>query len=536
MGVVRVGMPVSAFVDNPSMSNPIASGRVTAKIADNVFAVTMTDVAASSPVIEVGSRVVVQNSDATSAGGLVAKVHGNGTFAVLRDDDVFLHSVTRERLSVVEGTTKFVNSEPHAQIVKWIRDAGVARKADAHSAASILFRRGWRADKLYLLESEDVHCLHHLNKSVRMGILEAADAERDKARYERESKKEAMKEMEWRYFIFKYSTVVGAMGATLGALSVFTWNLKNWRKAQRPAQVQTAVSTWLRPVTLPQQRISRHTDEQRLCTTFRSLDTSHPRIVILAGNVGTGKTMLTKTAAFANKMPTVFVELRGSDMKDPIRAIAKALGAWNFDVCGDLFTFVEDVADEIIRRRRVVPLIVLKLHDDDTGHVYNDAVTLACDRRVAHMVIEVSSEVAKRSLMRLPRTELFHISEFSAEEAREYVGKRVDPIALEEFMEVIGTNSSDLDEFIAATTHRNVDPFDFIASKLQRTIADVRSLPTEVQSALRDAASSAYEVGLQTPTTGVDEAVHGELLFYQPSVDSWLFRRRSLYEACRAAL
>jgi hypothetical protein len=529
-------MPVSAFVDNPSMSNPVASGRVTARIADNVFAVTMTNVAVSSPVIEVGSRVVVQGDDGSSAGGLVAKVHGNGTFAVLRDDDAFLNSVTRSQLSVVEGTTKFANSEPHAQVVKWIRDAGVARKADAHSAASILFRRGWRANKLYLLESEDVHCLHHLNKSVRMGILEAADAERDRARYERESKKEQMKEKEWRYFIFKYSTVVGAVTATFGALSVFTWNWKNWRKAQRPAQVETACNVWTRKITLPAQKVCRLRDEKRLGDLIQSLDTAHPRVVILAGNVGTGKTMLTKTAAMAHGLPAVFVELRGADMKDPVRAIAKALGAWNFDVCGDLFTFIEDVATEVIRTTGTVPLVVLKLHDDDTGHVYNDAVTVACDRRVAHVLIEVSSEVAKRNLMRLPRTELFHINEFTPDEAREYVGHRVDPVALEEFVDVIGTNSSDLDEFIAAVTHRHVDAFDFIAMKLQRTIADVRGRSAEVQAALREAAESPYEVGLVTPTSGVDEAVHGELLYYQPAVDSWRFRTRALFEAARAVL
>lgn len=534
--VVKIGMPISAFVDNPSMSNPVASGRVTAQLGTNVFAVTMSNVVSSSPVIEVGSRVVVQGEDGTSAGGLVAKVHGNGSFAVLRDDDVFMNSVTREQLSVVEGTSKFSISEPYAQVVKWVRDAGVARKADYVSAASILFRRGWRADKLYLLESEDVHCLHHLNKSVRMGILEAADAERDKARYERESKKEQMKEREWRYFVFKYSTVVGAMTATFGALSVFTWNWKNWRKAQRPAQVESAVATWLRRISLPQQRISREADEDRLTAVLNSLDTAHPRVVVVAGNVGTGKTMLTKAAAASNNLPTVFVELRGTDMKDPIRAVAKALGAWNFDVCGDLFTFVEDAAAEVIRRRRTVPLIVLKLHDDDTGHVYNDAVTIACDRRVAHVLIEVSSEVAKRELLRVPRTELFHLSEFTADEAIEYVGNRVDPIALAEFIEVIGTNSSDLDELIAATSHRNIDAFDFIKHKLQRTVNDVKSRPAQVRAALAEAAANGYEAGLSTPVNGVDEAVQSDLLYYQPAVNSWLFRNRALYEASRSVL
>jgi hypothetical protein len=529
-------MPVSAFVDNPSMSNPVASGSVTARIEGNVFAVTMSNVTVTSPVIEVGSRIVVQGEDGSSAGGLVARVHGNGTFAVLRDDDAFLNNVTRSQLTVVEGTTKFANSEPHAQVVKWIRDAGVARKADAHSAASILFRRGWRANKLYLLESEDVHCLHHLNKSVRMGLLEAADAERDKARYERESKKEQMKEQEWRYFVFKYSTVVGAVTATFGAVSVFTWNWKNWRKAQRPAQVETAAQVWMSKISIPQQKITRHRDETRLRAVIRSLDVAHPRIIVLAGNVGTGKTMLTKTAVSANGCPTVFVELRGTDMKDPIRAVAKALGAWNFDVCGDLFSFVEDAAVQVTRISGHVPLIVIKLHDDDTGHVYNDAVTLACDRRVAHIVIEVSSEVAKRTLSRMPRTELFHINEFTADEAREYIGRRVDPVALDEFIEVIGTNSTDLDELIAATTHRNVDGFDFIAAKLFRTISYIKSQTLEVQQALREAAASPYEVGLVTPTTGVDEAVHRELLYYQPTTDSWRFRSRALYEASNAVL
>lgn len=524
-----IGMPAAAFVDNPSMENPIATGKITAKLSATTFAVTMENVSAVSPVIEVGSRVVV-SAENSSAGGLVAKVHPNGTFSILRDDDAFLQNVSRTQLSVVEPSTAIASTD-YAGVVNWIRDAGVARKADAQSAATILFRRGWRQPKLYLLESADVHCLHHLNKSVRMGILESADAERDKARYERDLRKEQLKEEDWRYFVFKYSSVVGALTASFGAISVFTWNWKNWKKAQRPAQVASAAATWCEP---QRYQTVRKRDEARMGRILGDLDIRHPRLLIIASVENAGKALLQATCTTL-RIPLVTVELRGNERADPIRSLVKALGASNLDVCGDLFTFVEEVAGIVATRTGKVPVVLLKFNEGTPGHVYDDAVTLACERRVCHVLIDASHEEARRALLRLPRTEIFQVNDLSSDEAKSYVGKRVDPLILEEALESVGTNTGDLDELVAACRLGPWSCESFVANKLQHCLVQVKSQPPEVLEALKAVSAVPYEIGLSSAVAGLEDAIQKELLYYHADKDAWVFRSKAMHEAAQIA-
>jgi hypothetical protein len=569
--VVHVGMAVSAFVDNPALGDPLATGRVTSKIAANVYAVAFEPTAAS-PVIEVGCRVVLErasseqeSSDAantTLASGLIAKVHGNGMFAVLLDDDTFDNAVKRSQITTSEGRPKFMQSERYALVAKWVREAGVTRKTDCQSAASILFRRGWRRDTLYLLEPADVHCLSHLNKSVRMGVLEAADADRDHQRHVRESNKEALKDREWRYFLPKYSGIVGAMTAVMGAISVFTWNLKNWRKAQRPAQLLNAVDKAVKQFEWAKRNLAASAntrvvrgEEERMVALLMSLSAAHPRVVVLSGNPGCGKSTLCVAAAARCGMPVSVVEIRGKDADDPIRAIAKTFGVNNFDICGDLFDFVSDACNEVAAScGGNVPLIVMKMHGDQLGQAYDDAVTLACARHVAHVVIEVQSETMKAALVDLPHVENFHISEFTPPEAVAYMGHRVDPHDFDDFVRTIGTNSNDIDEFVSAS-FKGIDASDFIAEKLSRGIDHLRISAMNdaaMKRSLRCAAESPYDTGIDRKTVGwvagppgadshlvdlaaIERAVGKRVLVHRADTDAWVFRSKWLHESSRIA-
>ncbi|PWU95531.1 tuzin [Trypanosoma cruzi] len=82
-------------------------------------------------------------------------------------------------ITLSEGRSKFISNEKFQEVLEWVKSAGVDRRSDQESTSCILFHRGWRADKLYLLDGADVHCLSHLNKSVRMSVLEKSEWERD---------------------------------------------------------------------------------------------------------------------------------------------------------------------------------------------------------------------------------------------------------------------------------------------------------------------------------------------------------------------
>jgi hypothetical protein len=532
---LRVGMTVSAFVDNPAVSEPVAVGRITSKIASNVFAVTFDVSTHSSAIIEIGSRVVVVSTDGKSSTGLVARVHGNGSFGVLFDDDKFDNSVTRDRISISEGSPTFVHSDHYAAVLQWVYDAGVTKKSDAQSASSILYRRGWRRENMYLLEPFDVHCLSHLNKAVRLGILEAADDEKDKYRFRRDFKKEALKEKaNWKYFLTKYSGAFGTLIAFCGACSVFTWNYKNYRRQQRPMQVQLAVETLERSAHEPAApgTIQRR-ETKRLQRFLEMMDARHPRITLLTGNLGSGKTSAIREAARGVGAPIVFVELRGKDKEDPVRAIAKALGVTSVDLCGELFGFVADACTAAKQRVGKLPVIVLKLRGTDLGLVYSDAIVIAHDRRVANIFIEVDAE-SLHSTAAFERTDCFHVSDFTEDEATQYLARRVDPVELPDFFETVGTNTVDLDELISNVQKRATDVGEWVSTKLDSAVLRVRQQPLPVQTLLAEMARMPFDQGMRRgndPT--IDKAVQQRMLFYHFERGVWMFRSRLLYEGAR---
>jgi hypothetical protein len=478
---------------------PIAVGKIKSQISSNIYAVTFSEISLS-PVIEVGSRVFIQlnttppntpgggASEKTKAGptafgphlpgeepvtstiicGLVAKVNGNGTFGILLDDERFEPAVVRSRIVISEGRSKIHSNALYEAIVEWVRSAGVEKRSDQESTSCILFHRGWRADKLYLLENQDVHCLSHLNKSVRMSLLEKADWEREHHRQRRDISKERLKEKDWRYVLTKYSGVFSATVACFAACSVFMWNFKNYKKSLRGYQLDLAVETLKEcvagKVPIDHSVVRRDIEEARFRGMMRRMDLQHPRVVVYTGQNGCGKSLLCRQAATLEGFTTLFVEVRGTE--DPMRAIVKALGVQNVEVCGDLMDFMQEVVLQFKRSQtvslgmssplHVTPLIVLKLRDGNLQRIYNEAVALACDRRLCHLFLEVPIEKVTIANTSLPRLDYYFVPNFTAAEAVRYTQHLIDPLHLEYFINVVGTNSNDLDELIAATqTVRN---------------------------------------------------------------------------------
>lgn len=573
-GLVRPGLRISVFADGDAIGDPIATGRLTKEVADNIYMATFDCMATTAPVVEVGNRVVVKLRDREPIGALVAKVHGNGNYAVLLDNDAFESTVPREAIIHSEGRPKFLSSDRYKDLVEWVREAGVDRRADVESTACILFHRGWRKEKLYLLEAVDVHCLSHLNKSVRMGLLEKAEWELEQFRHIREVNRELMRETQWRYFLTKYSGVFSAIIAVCGVISIFTWNFKNYQKQTRDFQLSTAVHKLSRKVTRKMQSrsasahlIERPEQVERLLRLVKGMDTDHPRVVLLTGQRGCGKSQLCRAAVAAANRCALFVDVREVD--DPIRSVVKSLGVGNIDVCGDMLDFISDACLKARERLGFAPIIIFKLSEESNvvkRGVYAAALAIACDRRVAHVIIEAEPSSLSCGVTHLPRIDTYYIPEFTRPEAIEYVGRRVDPMALENFMETVGTNPNDLDEFVAAIHQRGMDGAAFASNKLVAAMQTIktkcldsngppkltnaptsRKAPTPTVggswkssvrfTALRDLAAEDYEVGAKALSECIDaerDELLQHILTFNYETERWVFASRLWYTAVKS--
>lgn len=588
------GLSVAAFVGNSKSAAtdlPVAIGRITAQISSEVYAVSFNELSLS-PVIEVGCRVYIiqghtgggeDRSDAIVApaptptppassgsnkasssskgsnvqapsppllafevpktiAGLVAKVNGNGTYGVLLDDDKFEPIVPRDHILLSEGRSKLLTNEKYESVLAWVKSAGVDKRSDQESTACILFSRGWRAEKLYLLDQQDVHCLSHLNKSVRMTLLEKADWEREHQRQRRDMSKERLKEKDIRYVLTKYSSVFSACVAVFTAISVFTWNYKNFRKGLRSTQMEIAVESMTQDIRKPKtdrNEVSRSSELERLRQMMRRLDVQHPRVVVVTGSNGAGKSHLCRVAAYKEKLAAVFVDIRGNE--DPLKAVVKSLGVQNVDVCGDLHDFISEACDVAKKKMNgTTPLIVMKLREGNLQRVYNEAIALACDRRLCHVLIECPIECVTISVSSLPRLDFYTVPTFTAAEAFQYTQHLIDPLELLYFVDIVGTNSNDLDELIAAVVQRDLGGAEYTNRKLIKAMRQLQGIWTKdarLRAAVTKLSEHEYDVGLREmhDLTLKHDALK-DIVFYNAVADSWMFQNKLYHSAARSWL
>lgn len=560
------GLRVAAFMEHSETAAtdmPVALGRVTTQISADVYAVSFSELSLS-PVIEVGSRVYItqpDNSardDSSSAAasepqpasssppvvptiaGLVAKVNGNGTFGILLDNDKFDSAVSRDRITLSEGRSKLLTNEKYDAVLGWVKAAGVDKRSDQESTACILFSRGWRAEKLYLLDHQDVNCLSHLNKSVRMSLLEKADWEREHQRQRRDMSKERLKEKDFRYVLTKYSSVFSACVAVFTAVSVFTWNFKNWRKGLRSTQVDIATESLTQEAKKPKSdrhEVSRGYELERLCKMIRRLDVQHPRIIVCTGSNGAGKSHLCRSAIYKEQLASVFVDVRGNE--DPLRAIVKSLGVQNVDVCGDLLDFLSEVCAQSKQKMNgAAPVVVLKLREGNLQRVYNECIALACDRRLCHVIVEIPIENINIATPSLPRLDFYVIPNFSTQEAFQYTQHLIDPVELLYFVDIVGTNSNDLDELIAGVVQRQVNGTEYTNRKLikaMRHLHSVWSKDPSLKDAVRKVARYDYDVGLREANDlRLKHEALKDIMFYNTVSDSWMFQSKLYHSAAKS--
>lgn len=528
------------------LNQALAIGNVVAQLSEKVMAVEFRE-SSLAPFMEVGSRIYVtyehQGEDPKSLliSGVIVLVNPNGTFGVLLDNNQIDLAVPREKIAISEGRCNFLESQKYIEVTEWIQSAGVESESDIQSTSCILFLRGWRADRLYLLEAGDISPLRHLTKSVRMSIMEKAEWQRDHHRQMRSIYKERVKEKDKRYLFSKYAGILSASVAFCGAFSLFGWNYKNYLKQQRTYQMRFAVRALCNQTVessfSTNKYISRAAQEQWICQILRQLSTSHPRILVFTGYFGCGKSALTRACLAREKMNAVFVDVRNKE--DSLRSVIKAMGVPYVEACGDPLDFISEACQKATSYTGKIPVIVLKLRDEDNlSRVYNEAVTLACDRRVCHLIIEVPMEALTFTNTALPHLDFYTVPNFTPLQAYQYVQHQVDPLDMEVFQDMIGTNSNDLDELLAAMHQRGIQPTEYAHQKVSKSMKQLQmtwSTSLEVKEALKRLASFPFEEGERE---GADEALlRGEelkdIVLYNPVKDTWLFSAKVFHTATK---
>jgi ABC-type cobalamin/Fe3+-siderophores transport system ATPase subunit len=594
--------PSAPGTPHPQNRQPIAIGHIVAQLSSLVFAVDFKDSPEPS-VVTMGSRVYVayEREDGVPPtasggkgfviGGIVVRVNPNGTFGVLLDNNNTDLAVPQEKIAVTEGVCKFLYHPRYLQVVEWVRSAGLAETDEVEGTACILYHRGWRAERLYLLEASDIRNMTHLSKSARMSLMEKAEWQRDHHRQMRSIYKERVKERDRRYMSAKYAGILSASVAFCGAFSLFGWNYRNYTKHQRSYQLKFAVRTLCKKIApgaaeatestaaavagassiskastawwwwpwpsssatitkgavatdsgpggaahRPSKHICRDAQEKWIRQVFRQLDTAHPRIVVLTGYFGCGKSSLCRTALREEGMIGVFVDVRNKE--DTLRSVIKAMGVPHVDACGDPLDFI---AEACYKAKSAMdgktPVIVLKLREgDNLTRVYNEAITLACDRRMCHIVVELPLESLTMTNTSLPRLDFYTVPNFSRAQAYEYIQHRLDALDMETFLDTVGTNSNDLDELLAAVHQRRVTPTDYTNQKLLKAMRQLQAAWGDNEAlkvAVKRLAQLPYDEGQHE---GLDDgslnhpALRG-IIFYNPVQDVWVFENQVLHTA-----
>ncbi|EPY28852.1 tuzin [Angomonas deanei] len=375
--------------------------------------------------------------------------------------------------------------------------------------------------------------------------MEKAEWQRDHHRQMRSIYKERVKEKDKRYLFSKYAGILSASVAFVGASSL-GWNYKNYLKQTRDYQLSFAVDTLQRrapPSATTKQGdavVLRPKEERWIKKIIDRMDIHHPRVVVLTGYQGCGKSTLVRRVVSQESIPVVYVDVHSKE--DTLRSVIKALGVPNVDACGEPSEFIADACTEARNRLGKTPLLVLKMREEDSlARVYNEAVTLACDRRVCHLILEVPLESLTIANTSLPRLDFYTVPAFSRKQAYAYTKHRFDALLLEQFMDIVGTNSNDLDELFAFMRQRSASPVEYINQKLLKSMRQLQSAWSQnprAKEAVKRLSDFSYRDGQRE---GVDEnslrdPALQDIIIYNPVQDCWLFANKTLHTAARCCL
>lgn len=571
---VRPIRPVNVFEDRP-----VALGRLISKITETAYKVKFFKAGPKSNAgvlkkgddappltLDVGTRVTIGFEDnpvspaaVVHSGmymkGTIAKVNGNATYTLLMDSDEVELSVAPKRIVAREPAKKVFHNAKYLEMVAWLRSC-VYDPRDVEAVAFILFSRGWRVERLYLLEKVDLAQLRFISPIERASITEKAQWECDHHNVIRMLHRERVKDRDWRYALGKYKGTISCISGIFVVTYVFTSNLRAYRRQQRGYQLKTATNTLLKSVTGEANGtavsavadkafvVERREEEALVASVLSQMVPSHPRIVVFTGSSGSGKSVLCRNAVRRLNAPTVRVDIRGTE--DTLRSVVKALGVNNVEVCGDLLDFVaEAMRGATPNGSDRIPFLVMKLRENSSlEKVYRESIGLVSDYQACHIILEVPLKSLTASNVALPRLDFFYVPTFSREQAFAYTEHMLNALDMVYFVETVGTNSNDLDELYAALRQRGVDPVAYTSLKLMKAMRRLRAALDPMSAPVRDAvkqlASVPFADGVHDETVGdltalADPALR-EFVVYDPVQDTWRFTQQVFHTAARCII
>nr|ACS87896.1 putative tuzin [Leptomonas seymouri] len=516
--------------------------------------------------LDIGTRVTIgfednpANPEAVVNSGMymkgtIAKVNGNATYTLLMDNDEVELSVAPIRIVAREPAKKVFHNAKFLEMVAWLRSS-VHDPRDVEAIAFILFSRGWRVERLYLLEKVDLAQMRFISPIEREGIIEKAQWERDHHNVIRMLHRERVKDRDWRYALGKYKGTISCISGILVVTYVFTSNLRAYRRQQRGHQLRTAIKTLSKSVSNVAKGmaisamadksfvVERREEEALVASVLSQMVPSHPRIVVFTGSSGSGKSVLCRNAVRRLNAPTVHVDIRGTE--DTLRSVVKALGVNNVEVCGDLLDFVgEAMRGATLRGSDRIPFLVMKLREGSSlEKVYRESVSLVSDYQACHIILEVPLKSLTASNVALPRLDFYYVPPFSREQAFAYTEHMLNALDMVYFVETVGTNSNDLDELYAALRQRGVDPVAYTSLKLMKAMRRLRAalepLSVPVRNAIKQLASMPFADGVHDETVGdltvlAHPSLH-EFVVYDPVQDTWRFTQQVFHTAARCII
>ncbi|KAG5493878.1 hypothetical protein JKF63_01710 [Porcisia hertigi] len=564
--------PADVFEDRP-----VALGRLISKVTETTYRMKIFWAGqrgrtgarhCNDPqtlLLDVGTRVTIgfQDNPASAPGagqsgmymkGTIARVNGDGTYTLLMNNGEVELSVAPERVVEYEPPKKLFHNARFLELVIWLRSC-VHDPRDVEAIAFILFSRGWRVERIYLLEKADLSQFVFVSKLERDGISEKAQWERDHGNVIRMLHRERVKDRNFRYALAKYKGAISCMSGVLVVTYVFTTNLRAYRRQQRGHQLHTAIKTLSKAAQSSKGEgviasadgsfiVQRKNEEGLVRSVLTQMVPSHPRIVAFTGSSGSGKSVLCRNAVRKKQVPAVYVDIRGAE--DTLRSVVKALGVSNVEVCGDLLDFVgEAMRGATVKGSDCIPFLVMKLREgSDLGKVYREVVSLVSDYQACHIILEVPMNALTPSNVSLPRLDFYYIPPFTREEAFAYTEHMLDALDLVYFLETVGTNSNDLDELYAALRQRGVDPVAYTSLKLMKAMRRLQAALgpplSPARAAIQKLAVMPFVAGLRDDTI-VDMSVLGQpdlkdFVLYDPVKDSWRFTQQVYHTAARCVL
>ncbi|CAJ07901.1 tuzin-like protein [Leishmania major strain Friedlin] len=570
---VRVTHAASVLEDRP-----VALGRLVSRLSEAAYKAEMLRTgkrdrdgedrrgdAAQLLVVDAGTRVTVRTEGDPASGaavapsamhmkGTIAKVNGNATYIILMEKGEVELSVASERIVALQPRKKLLQSARLVALVNWLRSC-VHDPRDVEAIALVLFSRGWRAERMYLLEGVDLLPFVFVSRVELDSVSEKARWERDHDKAMQMLRRERVKDTNFRYALAKYKGTMSCIAGVLVVAYVFTANLRAYRRQQRGHQLRTAIET-LSKAARPRKEegmlaaaaeafeVRREDEEALVRSVLTQMAPSHSRIVALAGGSGGGRCVPCRRAVRVEGVALVHVDVGGTE--DTLRSVVRALGVSNVEVCGDLLGFVEEaMRGATVKASDGVPFLVMRLREgNDLGRVYGEVVSLVSDCQACHIVLAVPMKALTPLNVSSRRLDFYCIPPFSRRQAFAYAEHTLDALDLVCFVEVVGTRSSDVDELCAALRQRGVDPVTYTSLMLARAMRRLQAAlgppGSPARAAIRQLASMPFADGVRDDATGAMSVLGQpdvqEMVLYDPVQHEWRLAQQVYHTAARCIL